>query len=95
MLSTSMGTSVAPEKNCVNRQINKFLRAQKLTEQEEYCPAMHDIVEQSAETMLHGSVLILLQFDACEAIRLDQRRNLIRVRNVKPSYRPIPQPSFF
>ena len=33
---------------------------------------------QSAETMLHGSVLVLLQFDVCEAIRLDRLQELIR-----------------
>jgi hypothetical protein len=40
---------------------------------------------QSVETMLHGSVLVLLQFDVCEAIRLDQLRELIRASTVAPS----------
>ena len=34
-------------------------------------PIMPDLGTQSAETMLRGSVLVLLQFDVCEAIRLD------------------------
>jgi hypothetical protein len=38
---------------------------------------------QSAESILRGSVLVLLQFDVCEAIRLDQLRELIRVRAVE------------
>ena len=38
---------------------------------------------ESAETMLHGSVLVLLQFDVCEAIRLDQLRELVRARSVE------------
>ena len=37
--------------------------------------------------MLHGSVLVLLQFDVCEAIRLDQLRGLIRPHTVE---RPSP-----
>ena len=41
---------------------------------------------QSAETILRGSVLVLLQFDVCEAIRLDLLQELIRAR-------PIQQPS--
>lgn len=40
---------------------------------------------QSVETMLHGSVLVLLQFDVCEAIRLDKLRELIRASTVEPS----------
>jgi hypothetical protein len=33
--------------------------------------------------MLHGSVLVLLQFDVCEAIRLDRLQELIRARTVE------------
>ncbi|HWF66563.1 MAG TPA: hypothetical protein VN670_04630 [Acidobacteriaceae bacterium] len=43
---------------------------------------MADPAIQSAETTLHGSVLVLLQFDVCEAIRLDRLRELIRARTV-------------
>ena len=42
---------------------------------------------QSAETMLRGSVLVLLQFDVCEAIRLDRLQEVIRVRTVQPPLR--------
>ena len=41
---------------------------------------MPDFVIQSAEGMLHGSVLVLLQFDVCEAIRLENLQELIRAR---------------
>src|SRR3984885_1763130 len=34
--------------------------------------------------MLRGAVLVLLQFDVCEAIRLDQLREVIRARTVEP-----------
>jgi len=39
---------------------------------------MPDPVAQSVEVTLHGSVLVLLQFDVCEAIRLDRLRELLR-----------------
>ena len=38
----------------------------------------------SAEPTLQGSILVLLQFDVCEAIRLDQLRTLIHARTVEP-----------
>ncbi len=44
---------------------------------------MAEIAIESAETMLQGSVLVLLQFDVCEAIRLDQLRELIRPHTVE------------
>src|SRR5260370_12609404 len=44
---------------------------------------MPDPVMQSDDTMLHGSVLVLLQFDVCEAIRLDRLQELIRARTVE------------
>src|SRR3981081_2452458 len=47
---------------------------------------MPDPGMQSADTMLQGSVLVLLQFDVCEAIRLDRLQELIRAP-------PIEQPS--
>ena len=43
---------------------------------------MAEVAIESAETMLHGSVLVLLQFDVCEAMRLDQLRELIRPHTV-------------
>jgi hypothetical protein len=39
---------------------------------------------QSAEGTLRGAVLVLLQFDVCETIRLDQLRELIRARTIEP-----------
>ncbi len=44
---------------------------------------MAEVAIESAETMLHGSVLVLLQFDVCEAIRLDALRGLIRPHTVE------------
>ncbi|MGA2672298.1 MAG: hypothetical protein ABSE99_03640 [Terracidiphilus sp.] len=47
---------------------------------------MQETGTQSTETMLRGSVLVLLQFDVCEAIRLDQLQELVSARKVdKPS----------
>ncbi len=42
----------------------------------------------SAEPTLQGSILVLLQFDVCEAIRLDQLRTLIHARTVEPLKHP-------
>jgi hypothetical protein len=44
---------------------------------------MPEVAIESAEIMLHGSVLVLLQFDVCEAIRLDQLRELISPHTVE------------
>jgi hypothetical protein len=44
---------------------------------------MPDLVLQPAEVTLRGSVLVLLQFDVCEAIRLDHLRELIRAHVVE------------
>ena len=44
---------------------------------------MPDLATQSADPILHGVALVLLQFDVCEAIRLDRLRDLIRARTVE------------
>jgi hypothetical protein len=44
---------------------------------------MPDPASQSAETVLRGSVMVLLQFDVCEAIRLDRLQELISARTVQ------------
>jgi len=50
---------------------------------------MPDPGTQSAEAMLYGSVLVLLQFDVCEAIRLDRLQELIRASAIEqPSLKP-------
>src|SRR6266704_1175807 len=43
--------------------------------------------EASAPAALHGSVLVLIQFDVCEEIRLDQLRQIFGARTLE-------QPSF-
>jgi hypothetical protein len=43
-----------------------------------------DIEFKPADSILRGSVLVLLQFDVCEAIRLDRLQELIRARTVAP-----------
>jgi hypothetical protein len=43
--------------------------------------------EPSVETSVHGSVLVLMQFDVCEEIKLDQLRQILGVRTLQ-------QPSF-
>jgi hypothetical protein len=55
---------------------------------------MPALVSQSAEVTLHGSVLVLLQYDVCEAIRLDQLRELIRARTVKLPSPKHPTPGY-
>ncbi len=49
---------------------------------------------ESSETMLHGSVLVLLQFDVCEAIRLDRLRELIRASTVEQPALKHPAPGY-
>jgi hypothetical protein len=49
---------------------------------------------QPVEVTLHGAVLVLLQFDVCEAIRLDQLHELIRAETVKPPSPQNPSPGF-
>jgi len=49
---------------------------------------------QSDETILRGSVLVLLQFDVCEAIRLDLLQELIRARPVQPPSPKHPAPGY-
>src|SRR5580692_9367857 len=44
--------------------------------------------------MLRGSVLVLLQFDVCETIRLDQLRELIRARTIEPPSLKQPAPGY-
>ena len=39
---------------------------------------------QIPDATLQGSVLVLLQFDVCEAIRLDQLRTLLQARIADP-----------
>src|SRR5712675_2444083 len=55
---------------------------------------MPDPGRQSAETMLHGSVLVLLQFDVCEAIRLDRLQELIRAPTVEQPSLKHPAPGY-
>ncbi|HEY1742588.1 MAG TPA: hypothetical protein VGG18_05440 [Granulicella sp.] len=55
---------------------------------------MPDLVLQTAEVTLHGSVLVLLQFDVCEAIRLDQLRALISARTVESANLKRPAPGY-
>ena len=43
--------------------------------------------EKSAQAALHGSVLVLIQFDVCEEIRLDRLREIFSARTLE-------QPSF-
>jgi hypothetical protein len=44
---------------------------------------MSDPAPQLGEVTLHGSVLVLLQFDVCEAIRLDNLQAHIRARTIE------------
>ena len=55
---------------------------------------MPDLEIQSAEMRLRGSVLVLLQFDVCEAIRLDRLQELIRARAIEPPSLKHPAPGY-
>lgn len=55
---------------------------------------MPDPGAQSAETILRGSVMVLLQFDVCEAIRLDKLQELIRARTVQQPSMKHPAPGY-
>jgi hypothetical protein len=50
-------------------------------------PEIAPVVEVAVEPALHGSVLVLIQFDVCEEIRLDQLRQIFGARTME-------QPSF-
>ena len=43
--------------------------------------------EPVAAPSLHGSLLVLMQFDVCEEIRLDQLREIIGARRMEPSFK--------
>jgi hypothetical protein len=43
--------------------------------------------EPTIEASLHGSVLVLIQFDVCEEIRLDQLREIFGARTLEPSFK--------
>src|SRR5579863_5446550 len=42
---------------------------------------------QSQSTPLHGSALVLIQFDVCEEIRLDELRKIFGARTVDASFK--------
>ena len=46
------------------------------------------------ELILHGSVLVLLQFDVCEAIKLDRLREILRARTVAQPQPKSPAPGY-
>src|SRR3984893_5210415 len=50
-------------------------------------PETAQAAEITVETALHGSLLVLIQFDVCEEIRLDQLRQIFGARTME-------QPSF-
>jgi len=55
---------------------------------------MPDTDMTAAETALRGSVLVLLQFDVSEAIRLDRLQELIRARTVQQPSLKHPAPGY-
>ena len=56
--------------------------------------SMPDLAPELGEVTLRGSVLVLLQFDVCEAIRLDTLQELIRSRTVEPLRLHQPAPGY-
>lgn len=55
---------------------------------------MLDRAIQNVEVTLNGAALVLLQFDVCETIRLDQLRELIDARRVEPPLEKHPEPGY-
>ncbi|MGA2539748.1 MAG: hypothetical protein ABSF53_27315, partial [Terracidiphilus sp.] len=55
---------------------------------------MPEVANPAAETFLRGSVLVLLQFDVAEAIRLDRLQELIRARTVQQPNLKHPAPGY-
>jgi hypothetical protein len=49
---------------------------------------------QSEESILRGSVLVLLQFDVCEAIKLDRLQELIDARPMEHPSLKHPAPNY-
>ena len=50
--------------------------------------------ESSTQAALHGSVLVLIQFDVCEEIRLDQLRELLDARTLEQPTFKHPTPGY-
>jgi hypothetical protein len=50
--------------------------------------------EPSTQAALHGSVLVLIQFDVCEEIRLDQLRELLDARTLEQPAFKHPTPGY-
>ena len=55
---------------------------------------MPELANPIIETALRGSVLVLLQFDVAEAIRLDRLQELIRARTVQQPSLKHPAPGY-
>jgi hypothetical protein len=55
---------------------------------------MPDAANPAIETTLRGSVLVLLQFDVAEAIRLDRLQELIRARTIQQPSLKHPAPGY-
>ena len=55
---------------------------------------MPDAANYAAETVLRGSVLVLLQFDVADAIRLDRVQELIRARTMQQPSLKHPAPGY-
>src|SRR5947208_14071609 len=50
--------------------------------------------ESSTQAALHGSVLVLIQLDVCEEIRLDQLRQLLDARTLEQPTFKHPTPGY-
>ncbi|HEY0263169.1 MAG TPA: hypothetical protein VGC07_01480 [Granulicella sp.] len=65
-----------------------------MPEQSNQSAAHPSPADAQPELMLHGSVLVLLQFDVCETIRLDCLREILGARTApKPQPQPYSQPT--
>ena len=61
-----------------------------LTHAVENAPASQPQPHQSAPPLLRGSVLVLIQFDVCEEIKLDVLRNIFGARTADASFKKAP-----
>ena len=71
------------------------LSPEKLRQLRDKIVTMPDLAPQPGEITLHGSVLVLLQFDVCEVIRLDNLQELIDARTIQPPNPKQPAPATF
>jgi hypothetical protein len=82
--STPCAGRTQPDGNRMNRELTTTAVSNGIAE----APAKH--APQSTPAPLHGSVLVLIQFDVCEEIRLDELRHIFGARPAEASFKKAP-----